>query len=217
MSANPFRALCAEPEPEGPSEDDLTQLLFDSFRGPIEFICDAKEEARLMIGSHVKFARAVLARWGRPTPQPPADGEVADLVAALKVIDKMQNEWILLGNDDGTASPSLTMPISLRRFTVIRDALSRAAELLQHLSPPQPEPVSKRLPGAKDCDNRGRCWTTDHDPSLVYSPVWKMTELPRQDLGHDFSNAYFWRNVRFWLPANAIPQPTSEEASNSGG
>jgi hypothetical protein len=65
------------------------------------------------------------------TPPAPEVGEVEELVAALKVIDKMQQEWVLLGNDeDGTASPSLSMPISLRRFTVLRDALSRAADLL---------------------------------------------------------------------------------------
>ena len=31
----------------------------------------------------VDFARAVLARWGRPAPAPPADGEVAELAAWL--------------------------------------------------------------------------------------------------------------------------------------
>ena len=68
------RATLAQPEPEGPTDEELTQLLFEAFRGPIEFLCDAEEEAHLMIRSHVKFARAVLARWGRPTPQPvPAD------------------------------------------------------------------------------------------------------------------------------------------------
>jgi hypothetical protein len=64
------RAALAQPEPEGPTDEDLTQLLFDGFRGPIEFLCDAEEEAHLMIRSRVKFARAVLARWGRPRPRP---------------------------------------------------------------------------------------------------------------------------------------------------
>jgi hypothetical protein len=54
----------AQSEPEGPSDKELTQFLFENFRGPIEFLCDAEEEAHLMIRSHVKFARAVLARWG---------------------------------------------------------------------------------------------------------------------------------------------------------
>jgi hypothetical protein len=59
------RAALAQPEPEGPSDEELTQFLFENFRGPIEFLCDAEEEAHLMIRSHVKFARAVLARWGK--------------------------------------------------------------------------------------------------------------------------------------------------------
>jgi hypothetical protein len=58
------RAALAQPEPEEPSDKELTQFLFESFKGPIEFLCDAEEEAHLMIRSHVKFARAVLARWG---------------------------------------------------------------------------------------------------------------------------------------------------------
>jgi hypothetical protein len=58
------RAALAQPEPEGPSDEELRQFLFESFKGPIEFLCDAEEEAHLMIRSHVKFARAVLARWG---------------------------------------------------------------------------------------------------------------------------------------------------------
>jgi hypothetical protein len=68
--ATEARAALAQPEPEGPSDEELTQFLFENFRGPIEFLCDAEEEAHLMIRSHVKFARAVLARWGRPAPQP---------------------------------------------------------------------------------------------------------------------------------------------------
>ena len=60
------RAALAEPEPEGPTDEELTQLLFEGFRGPIEFLCEAEEEAHLMIRNHVRFARAVLARWGQP-------------------------------------------------------------------------------------------------------------------------------------------------------
>ena len=53
-----------------PSEEELTQFLFESFRSPIEFICDAEAEAHLVIRNHVKFARAVLERWGTAEPQP---------------------------------------------------------------------------------------------------------------------------------------------------
>lgn len=47
------RAALVQPEPEGPSDEELWEL----YQGPGTF-------------SPVEFARAVLARWGRPTPQP---------------------------------------------------------------------------------------------------------------------------------------------------
>ena len=53
-----------QPEPQGPTDEELMQLLFDDYRGVIEFVCDVEEEAHVMADSHVKFARAVLARWG---------------------------------------------------------------------------------------------------------------------------------------------------------
>ena len=71
-------ALLAQPVAEGPTDEELRQMLFDDHRGAIEFLCDAEEEAHLMIRNHVKFARAVLARYGRPTPQPVAVSERLD-------------------------------------------------------------------------------------------------------------------------------------------
>ena len=68
------RAALAEPEPQGPSDEELKQLLFDNYRGVIEFVCDVEEEAHVMADSHVQFARAVLARWGRPTSEENFDG-----------------------------------------------------------------------------------------------------------------------------------------------
>jgi hypothetical protein len=67
--------------------------------------------------------------------------------------------------------------------------------------------VAERLPTEADCDAKGKVWTTDYDPRLVYSPEWSMTSLPPQ---LNFSEAYFWRNVRYWLPAAAIPLPEGE-------
>ena len=76
-------------------------------------------------------ARAVLARWGRPAPAPPADGEAAKLVAWLRRIGPC--------NDEKSAN------------------LLRAAELLQRQAL-VPVAVSERLPGPEDCDAEGRCW-----------------------------------------------------------
>ena len=122
------------------------------------------------------------------TPQPPVAGEVAELL-----------EWL-------RSNAQTVQKASGKPANGAKQRLTRAADLLQRQHP-QPVAVSERLPGPEDCDEEGRCWTTDYDPNLVCTPVWKMTELPRQDLGHNFSNAYFWRNVRFWLPANALPTP----------
>ena len=71
--------LAAEPVGEVPSAAELTQFLFDNFRGPIELICDAEEEARVVIQNHIKFALAAFARWGRPAAPPaPEVGEVGE-------------------------------------------------------------------------------------------------------------------------------------------
>jgi hypothetical protein len=55
-----------QPEPVAPTDEELYELWEES-----GFEND-------------RFARAVLARWGRPTPQPPADGEAAELAAELR-------------------------------------------------------------------------------------------------------------------------------------
>jgi hypothetical protein len=82
IAADRARRPVAQPEPEGgwlleglTLDEELQQMLFDNHRGAIEFLCDAEEEAHLMIRNHVKFALAALARWGRPTPQPVAVSE----------------------------------------------------------------------------------------------------------------------------------------------
>lgn len=80
---------------------------------------------------------------------------------------------------------------------------------------PQPIPLSERTPEMSDCNAEGECWTTDHDPSLCYSPVWKMTNHPSAfpaGCGNlkDFRKNYFWRNVNYWLPHWALPIPTDD-------
>ena len=56
------RALLAQPEPEGPTDAELWALGSDDFRANY-YPTDA-----------IAYARAVLARWGNPTPQPVAEG-----------------------------------------------------------------------------------------------------------------------------------------------
>ena len=142
----------------------------------------------------------VLARL-KPAPAPA--GEVGE---ALKVIDKMQQEWVLISDNDGTASPSLTMPISLRRFTVIRDALTRAADLLERQAAPVPVAVSERLPGAGDCDADGFCWWfSPADPSAGTFGVAACWVLRKYEPEDDFRT--------HWLPAHALPLPSGEVES----
>ena len=61
------RAALAQPEPQGPTDEELKQLLFDNHRSAIEFACDTKAEGDIVIDNHIDFARAALARWGTPT------------------------------------------------------------------------------------------------------------------------------------------------------
>jgi hypothetical protein len=82
IAADRARRPTPQPEPEGgwllgglTLDEELQQMLFDNYRGAIEVLCDAEEEAHLMIRNHVMFARAAVARWGHPTPQPVAVSE----------------------------------------------------------------------------------------------------------------------------------------------
>ena len=55
----------SQPPPEPPTDDELKQLLFDDYRTAIEFVCESEPEGDLIIQSHLRFARAVFARWGQ--------------------------------------------------------------------------------------------------------------------------------------------------------
>ena len=85
--ADRARALLAEADgpavPDGrepasvalqPSDEELETFLVDA----------ACQNGDIYYADPKVLARAALARWGRPTPQPPADGEVAELVAELR-------------------------------------------------------------------------------------------------------------------------------------
>lgn len=68
------RAALAESEPEGPNDEEL-ESVFDRH---------CFHDEGLGIVEFQYAARVVLARWGRPGPQLPAAGEVAELVAWLR-------------------------------------------------------------------------------------------------------------------------------------
>ena len=120
-------ALAPEPVREGPSDEELLEsaakaLGYKSI--PSDETCLTAEAGELLA-----FARAVLARWGRPAAPPaPEPGEVGELVAMLR----REAHWKRV---------EATAPI----FTEHADRIDRAATLLEQLSAPAPvaEPVSE--------------------------------------------------------------------------
>ena len=62
------RALLSQPEPEGPTEEELEEFALKHGGG--YFNCDCQAEADILTRKHVSNYRAVLARWGRPAIQP---------------------------------------------------------------------------------------------------------------------------------------------------
>jgi hypothetical protein len=53
------RAALAEPQPEGPSGDEIYKLALEG-----DFLVDVGDGFTCMVQDEVEFARAVLARWG---------------------------------------------------------------------------------------------------------------------------------------------------------
>jgi hypothetical protein len=58
----------AQPEPEGPTDEELEDFALQNGGG--YFNCDCQEEADILTRKHVSNYRAVLARWGRPAIEP---------------------------------------------------------------------------------------------------------------------------------------------------
>jgi hypothetical protein len=62
------RASLAQPEPQGPSDEELEDFALQNGGG--YFNCDCQEEADILTRKHISNYRAVLARWGRPAIEP---------------------------------------------------------------------------------------------------------------------------------------------------
>jgi hypothetical protein len=124
-------------------------------------------------------ARAVLTRWGNPAPQLPTDGEVAEVMGLFR-------HWAEAYPDSVTVDPYW---------------LTRAADLLQRLSPPQPVPVSER-PWEREgwCDKRGMCWAWNWGICNWWEWVdSKLISYSSEDYTH-------------CLPAHALPIPSVEKS-----
>ena len=135
---------------------------------------DAQEVAR-------RTARAVMSRFGHQ-PAPPADGEVAELVAWLRA-------WARGTLEEGQPATSRS--------------LTRAADLLERQAAPVPMAVSERLPGAEERDSDECCWWfyPETDDTL---PVWVLS------YGNDAWEIEKPPSPTHWLPAHALPLPSGE-------
>ena len=105
-------AALAEPDAEGPTDEELEKLA-----EPFSFVAEGGWDRSVY--DETGYARAVLARWGRPTPQPPADGEVAEVAA-----------WLRLFCSEEYASRSHDPDVAW---------LTRAADLLEAHALPTPD------------------------------------------------------------------------------
>ena len=170
--------LLAEPEAEGPSDEELLDLAddldLDRFEG------ERYDYSGTVIKEgcwELDFARAALARWGRPTPQPvaegPTDEEIHDFIALW---------WEDFGK--GYLPCSSDEPL-------VKAALARFG------GRPTPQPVAvSEHPWERDgwCDEQGRCWWTANKLGPL-PPSWWMVSIPQSCTDG------------IMLPANALPTP----------
>jgi hypothetical protein len=158
------RALQAQPVAEGPTDDELYELWErEGYEGDFQ---DCR-----------RFYRGAIAHWGRPMPQPPANGEVAELV-----------EWLTTLRDHDLRHVA---PYSHPSIAHWHDFLTRAADLLEHPTP-QPVTVSERLPG----DALSWWYEPDEDDDEGYGGKWTLLRIR----GATYTYTH-------WLPANALPTP----------
>ena len=191
------RALLAQPVAEGPTDEEIMELMPQQMRddlaaaaraltGDIPWPDNPKAAVamRIILNRHaVDHARAVLARWGNSqgildsSPQPPADGEVAELV-----------EWLRESLDCALQSGNSK---SIKNHCRLLDLLGRPT--------PQPVAVSERLPGPGDVNEDGNCWLWDREGCF-----WDWTYIRTRTRAEMYTYTH-------WLPANALPTP---EATN---
>ena len=104
------RALLAQPVAKRPTDDELLASVRHFYGDQTAADMGAKDDLRT--------ARAVLARWGHPTPQPMADGEVAELCAWLR------------NNSSGIYRPAARAADLLERLESDNVGLAAAADSL---------------------------------------------------------------------------------------
>lgn len=174
-----------------------------------------------------EYARAVLARYGHQ-PAPPAEGEVADLIAWLgdeadqydciqqsaETSHKLRRAAYLLAHHHPAPPTEGEVGELIERLNLISDGMdalghefdswfvARAADLLEQRHP-APVPVSERLPGPEDCDGERNCWQWIPDINGHY-PLGHW-ELQHRDWVSDPDG-----DATHWLPSTALPLPAGE-------
>jgi hypothetical protein len=114
------------------------------------------------------------------TTQPP---DFRALCAEL--IDAHDSYMMMDANDESPMSVR-----TVRLMNAVRDCKAALS------TPPlAPIPVSEGLPGAKECDAKGRCWLSNSD-----TPYGWILDNPEQ-----------CTNYTHWLPHWAIPLPEVKE------
>lgn len=148
----------------------------------------------------VGFARAVLARWGRPaTPPAPVEGEVGKLVVDMRsTASGLESHFY-----PQTAALIYRDAALLEQY---QGSVKSAPSLTIAPAPPVvPIPVSERLPGGWDCDAGGSCW------------IWTADDV--DGVGHWSYSHRDWAqegDVTHWLPAHALPLPAPQGGEVEG-
>jgi hypothetical protein len=173
------RTALAQPEAEGPTDEELLQIAASSI-APYEscgihigeYEAETERAVEVYGSELITFARATLARWGRPAVEP------------LERWYPSFANWLEREMPEGT---------------VIGDPLWWASKIATYLQrygrlAIEPVPVSERLPGPGDCDAEGRCWwwIVDQPGEL---PHWIYCTL----------EVLSWTNFTAWLPHYALP------------
>jgi hypothetical protein len=98
-----------------------------------------------------------------------------------------RRQLMMLADDMGMTTVGAVTPAEYARAILAR--WGRPA--------PQPIPVSERLPRPEDCDAEGRCW-------------WFCFECPGEHSYWIFAKEVYCEPP-LWLPAHALPLPTSDQ------
>lgn len=220
LVARACAALAAEPVVEGPTNEELRQMFVAHSTVILSDEGDDMAPLGLDAAGASSFARAVLARWGRPAPA--SAGEVGELVAWLR------------------ANALTVQKASGNPANGAKQRMNRAADLLEQRHP-APVPVSERLPepntkvlahyfndlgkGRTICaiwvpaktrsDSYGDDDFTEYDEesdTFYWPEGWYEAIENWDDLGYvkvDEGEVIYWQPLPKW-PATALPLPQGE-------